>query len=206
MNPLNINKNIIKIARDYSDLSSVLSVSLKDDYTADNRQGFTDATVISATAGNTSYYQGFAYVLDNRLNFCPPYLSIDVINRTLMRCDSTGLNNIVVPDYLTCIGPSAFQYCSNIEFIKAPIGLSVGKYAFDGCTSLVNIIDSHGPIVDPYPPYYLSGRISTAAFRNCNSLTNILLLSTTTSIGASAFKNCHSLTSVFDEETLRVQD
>ena len=47
-----------------------MDITVNDDYTAENKAGFTDATVISATGGGDPY-KSFIYVLDNHMNFCP---------------------------------------------------------------------------------------------------------------------------------------
>ena len=62
---------------------------------------------------------------------------------------------------------------------------SIGRLAFDGCTSLtsVTIPDSVTSIGD-------------SAFYGCTSLTSVTIGNSVTSIGESAFKNCTSLTSV----------
>ena len=80
VNPSNIKKNIVSIDVDLSAISSIFGISINDEYTADNVAGFTDATVLSATAQNNNPYKSFVYILDNKMNFCPQNLSIDLVN------------------------------------------------------------------------------------------------------------------------------
>ena len=63
---------------------------------------------------------------------------------------------------------------------------SIGNYAFEGCTSLVNIEIPSGVT-----------SIGNYAFEGCTSLANIEIPSGMTSIGAEAFYNCASLRKVY---------
>ena len=65
MNPNNITKNIAKVDVDIYALSDIMHVSCNSDYIAENRVGFTDATVVSASSPAADPYKSFAYVLSN---------------------------------------------------------------------------------------------------------------------------------------------
>ena len=65
MNPNNIAKNIAKVDVDIYTLSDIMHVSCNSDYIAENRVGFTDATVVSASSPAADPYKSFAYVLSN---------------------------------------------------------------------------------------------------------------------------------------------
>ena len=88
--------------------------------------------------------------------------------------------------YVTTIGTSAFQNCSNIQYLDsfANTGVqSIGEDAFNGCTSLAWL---------PIP----SGcnTIEPRAFYGCTSLESIRFnTNTTVAIGANAFEGCTSL-------------
>ena len=65
LNPNNIAKNIAKVDVDIYALSDIMHVSCDSNYTAENRVGFTDATVVSASSPAADPYKSFAYVLSN---------------------------------------------------------------------------------------------------------------------------------------------
>ncbi len=62
---------------------------------------------------------------------------------------------------------------------------SIGRLAFDGCTSLTSVTISNSVT-----------SIGDCAFYNCTSLTSVTIPDSVTSIGGSAFYGCTSLTSV----------
>ena len=63
--------------------------------------------------------------------------------------------------------------------------VSIGTYAFRGCSSLTSILISEGVVS-------IEG-----AFYGCSSLTSVHIPESVTSIGDLAFYNCHSLTSAY---------
>ena len=202
LNPNNIMKNIAEFGVKLNQLPTIFGAPMDAEFQAENKQGFTDATVISATRDG-NWLQSFAYVLDNKVNYCPQYLSIDIINRALANVSEDAIT-AYVPSYISCISSQAFMDCQNLTSISAEIGLSIGLSAFANCINLREIVsgrdDYHAAL-----PYYIGGIIPDAAFYNCQNLNNILFLSTLQSIGASAFYNCNRLTSLFDKDTLDVK-
>lgn len=199
LNPQNIAKNIVKIRKSYNKLSSVFGISLNAEFEGENRPGFTDDTVISAIGNNNNFYNSFIYVTGNKLKFCPPGLSIDLINRTLVNVEDT-ITSSFIPQYISYIAPSAFANCTQLTSISANDSLSIGNAAFYNCTSLKTIIPPNGDI------YHLCGMIANDAFNGCNNLSNIELLSSIESIGDRAFSNCTSISILFSEDTLKQKD
>ena len=65
MNPNNIAKNIARVDANIYDLSDIMHVTLDSNCIAENRVGFTDATVVSASSPTADPYKSFAYVLSN---------------------------------------------------------------------------------------------------------------------------------------------
>ena len=65
MNPNNIAKNIARVDVDIYALSDIMHISCDSNYIAENRVGFTDATVVSASSATADPYKSFAYVLSN---------------------------------------------------------------------------------------------------------------------------------------------
>ena len=131
-------------------------------------------------------------------------------------CRFSEIENYSIPkkvhingiDYtVTCIGNSAFKFCSSLKNIEIPESTkhnrtfyycshltniefpatikSIGNSAFKGCTSLNNIKIPAGVI-----------SIERGAFWGCSSLENIEIPENVTSISFSVFKNCSSLTNI----------
>ena len=65
LNPNNIAKNIARVDADIYELSNIMHVELDSNYIAENKVGFTDATVVSASSPAADPYKSFAYVLNN---------------------------------------------------------------------------------------------------------------------------------------------
>ena len=199
-NPNNVIANIAAIDVQFNKLSSIFDVEVQPDYTAYNRAGFSDATVVSAAA-DADWLKSFAYVYDNKMHFCPQNLSIDLIHRTLVAVDKSSLT-AYAPSYVSCIGPSAFTDCTLLEEVSAHESLSIGEYAFYNCSSLERIYSDYD---DHDVPFHLSYPVNEATYYNCQKLDKILLLSSVPSIGPSAFYNCQMITSFFDDETISIK-
>ena len=92
----------------------------------------------------------------------------------------------IIPEGVTSIGEYAFEYCSNLINITIPEGVtSIGKSAFEYCSSLTNITIPEGVT-----------SIGKFAFEYCSSLTSITIPDSVTSIGSCAFDNCSRLKSI----------
>lgn len=109
-------------------------------------------------------------------------------------------NDWVVPDeavsftFLDVIYKIPSSVSSNkANLVNVTFGFiqEIGFEAFQGCTSLTNVIF----------PYTLS-KIDSGAFKGCTRLTSVNIPSSMTVIGAQAFSGCTSLTSItFNSET-----
>ena len=87
---------------------------------------------------------------------------------------------------VTSIGRYAFDHCSSLTGIEIPNSVkSIGDYAFRDCTSLTSI---------EIPNSVTS--IGESAFHGCSSMTSIEIPNSVTSIGDEAFYNCSRLTSI----------
>lgn len=100
----------------------------------------------------------------------------------------SGITTIEFPEKVTEIKPHAFENCRSLEsftILNASL-LSIGDYAFSGCTKLSSFT----------LPKYL-GAIGNSAFRGCTALTELDLSSASLkSIGESAFRDCTSIVSL----------
>ena len=114
-----------------------------------------------------------------------------------------------IPNSVTCIGDSAFEYCWNLSFIHIPDSVtSIGDRAFEYCWNLssIHIPDSVTSIGDRAFEYCwnLSSihipdgvtSIGKFAFSDCKNLTSIHIPDSVTSIGDRAFWGCRNLTSI----------
>ncbi len=127
----------------------------------------------------------------------------------------SALTTVLLPETLQSIGDYSFQYCGNLISITIPEGVtSIGELAFDGCDSLqFNEYENGLYLGNEENPYlYLADTkitdfetfsinskckiIGSYAFRDCRSLTSIIIPSSVVSIGSSAFRYCSSLTSI----------
>ena len=100
--------------------------------------------------------------------------------------DCKALTSISILGSVTSIGRSAFSSCTSLTSITIPDSvMSIGMRAFSDCTSLTSITIPKSVT-----------RISIQAFFNCASLTSIIIPDSVTSIGQSAFRYCTSLTSI----------
>ena len=99
----------------------------------------------------------------------------------------SSIKEIKLPDGITSIGSSAFANCTSLKTITIPVGVTsflggIGYgdngNTFYGCTSLEKIELPEGVTELP-----------SQAFRECNSLAEIVLPSTLTAVGYNVFSN-----------------
>ena len=185
LNPEALDKNIAKFGKNnVRDLLSVFNVILDSNYCAENIAGFTDYTCISATGTNVNYLSDFAIVLDNKMNFCPDNVQIDLLNGELVAANKNAITAFV-PSYVRKIGISAFMDSASLTALSANEGLEFDVSAFANCKKLQYFNDPETIyFIDNAPDY---------VFYDCQKLKNIMMLSTLESIGQRAFQNCDAI-------------
>lgn len=100
--------------------------------------------------------------------------------------DGEEINNLVIPNSVTCINNYAFNSCTSLISVTIPNNVtSIGNNAFSSCTSLTTI---------EIPNSIVS--IGNMAFGVCSNLKSVIIPEKITSIGFSTFSGCTSLTSI----------
>ena len=100
--------------------------------------------------------------------------------------DGEEINNLVIPNSVTCINNYAFNSCTSLISVTIPNNVtSIGNNAFQSCTSLTTI---------EIPNSIVS--IGNMAFEVCSNLKSVIIPEKITSIGFSTFSGCTSLTSI----------
>jgi hypothetical protein len=85
---------------------------------------------------------------------------------------------------VTSLGRNAFDGCTSLASVELVSGLlSIGHFAFNGCTSLASVA---------LPSSLLS--IGDVAFLNCTSLASVAIPASVTSLGNHPFSGCTALT------------
>lgn len=133
-------------------------------------------------------------------NAAPPTCKYDSITKTLTisgdgevtradvcdACTYTEVEAVVIEPGITCIGDTAFFYCSNLKSVTIPSTVdSIKQDAFLGCSSLSSVTIPEGVV-----------SIGMSAFGECYSLTSVTIPESVVSIGMATFFECTSLKGV----------
>jgi len=106
--------------------------------------------------------------------------------KSLLRVDLQGCTK------LTSVGKGAFDECTSLMSVVFPDSLTqLGEYAFVECFSLTSVV----------LPGSLT-QLGTCAFYQCTSLTSVVLPDSLIQIGENAFGDCTSLTSMVFPDSL----
>ena len=122
----------------------------------------------------------------------------------------TGFVNLVIPDYVTTLGESAFYSCNSLVSVTIGSGLKeIPKKCFDHCVYLQNVVISDGVEVvgnSAFDSCYSLFRVSFGnnvkvieerAFINCNSIGNIIVGTGLEEIKTDAFNNCTAIRFIY---------
>ena len=106
----------------------------------------------------------------------------------------TSIKSVVINDWVTSIGNSAFSGCDKLTNVKIGNKITlIGSFSFSKCSDLTSVA-----IPDSVT------RIESGAFSYCSSLASITIPDSVTSIGDHAFWDCSSLTSVTIPNSLEI--
>ena len=95
----------------------------------------------------------------------------------------------IVPNVVTTIGESAFEYCANLQSVVIPEGVTtIGERAFEYCANLQSVV-----IPDSV------SSINYCIFDSCSALKTISIGNGVSSIEATAFSSCPELDSVLTD-------
>ena len=99
----------------------------------------------------------------------------------------SGLTSVTIPDSVTWIGADAFSGCSGLTSVTIPVSVTSIAGAFNGCNSLKSVT---------IPQYVCNSRMSYTFPAAYQSITNVIISDSVTSIATSAFNGCSGLKSV----------
>ena len=160
--------------RAFSGCSGLTSITIPSSVTSIGDYAFcgcSGLTTIRVDSQNKNY--------DSRNN-CNA-LIVTSTNKLIQGCKTT-----IIPNSVTSIGNSAFDWCSGLTSITIPESVTkIGDYAFSGCSGLTSLT---------IPNSVTS--IGKRAFSSCSGLTSVSIGSGLTSLGEDAFLYCSGLTSV----------
>ena len=184
----------------FSGCYKLKSISIPDTITSIGDNAFDHTDLSYYTYDNARY-------LGNENN--PYVVLVDATSKDITSCiihpetrliresvfaDCVNLENMIIPDSVTCIGDYAFKSCTGLQ--SATIGngaAGIGYSAFEGCTGLKSVTLGNSLT-----------QIENRAFYNCGNLTDINIPDGVTSIGREAFYHCESLTSVTIPDSVTV--
>ena len=129
--------------------------------------------------------------------------------KTLVSVPGGITGSVVIPDGVTCIGPSAFSWCSRLSSVTIPDSVTtIGDHAFHGCAVYDGVtIPSGVRSIGSYAYCQCHGlecvmipdgvtTIERNAFSFCSGLKSVTIPDSVTSIGQEAFMYCDGLKSV----------
>ena len=94
--------------------------------------------------------------------------------------NNRNITSVIIPDTVTSIGASAFEYCTALSEITIPDSVtSVGSKAFYNCKGMVGAT--------------VGGYIGNDMFQYCTKLETVVICDGVTSIGSWAFAGCEKL-------------
>ena len=174
--------------------TSLVSIVIPDSVTSINDSAFSGCTSLaditipdSVTSIGSDAFEGTPWLANQQKE--NPLVAVNGILVDGKKCKGS----VIIPDTITKISDEAFNgntYITDLE-ITPNLNLSIGNYAFSGCTNLSSIIMRYGEF-DP------SVFIGNSAFSNCTNLktAELSIFYMDCYIDSSAFSGCTSLTDI----------
>lgn len=150
---------------------------------------------------NITIPSSVSVIKDQAFSYCSSLTDITVDSANASYCDVEGVlfnknqttliqfpvgkakSSYTVPETVTTIGNSAFEFCSGLASIVLPSNLTkIGNRAFYSCSTLDSISIPNSVTT-----------IGDSAFQNCTFLKSIVIPDSVTSLGEFAFSSCRLL-------------
>jgi len=166
--------------------SSLADVDFGEGVRAIEASAFAGAGVTSVILPETlestgnSAFDGCASLQDVYIPGCETGTTLNL--KSFYNC--TALSSVVLGENVKHINDDVFMNCTSLDYLDLGGVTSIGKYAFQGCTSLVTL---------ELPDTLVS--IGPSAFGYCSSLGSVSIPASVTSIENYAFQHC-GMTSV----------
>ena len=168
---------------------------------------------INVPSANTKVPGSFAYSCKALTNVTLPATITNIESSAFMYC--SALPTIDLPAGLTTIGNYVFQYCTALALNTLPASLtSIGTSAFSGCKAITSITIPASVTNVNANAFWGTGlrsvifecpnpTMGTYVFRQCDSLTNVVLPYAMKSLPYGTFYYCSSLPSITLPATLK---
>ena len=150
---------------------------------------------------NITIPSSVSVIKDQAFSYCSSLTDITVDSANASYCDVEGVlfnknqttliqfpvgkakSSYTVPETVTTIGNSAFEFCSGLASIVLPSNLTkIGNRAFYSCSALDSISIPNSVTTN-----------GDSAFQNCTFLKSIVIPDSVTSLGEFAFSSCRLL-------------
>ncbi len=174
-------------SRCFSGCESLKNVILSDSVTSIGYGAFRGCISLEAFD-----FKNITEVDSEAFEYCISLAAVDLSQSTIPSVPSccfsgcTSLKNVILSDSVTSIGYDAFKNCTSLEAFDFKNITEVGSNAFQDCASLATVDLSQSTIPS----------VPSRCFSGCESLKNVILSDSVTSIGYGAFCNCSSLESI----------
>ncbi len=188
------------IVGDYADFQGASLLSEGSNQTVDSESIFL-STTYTKEDGTIAYVTSVDFSSVTNMPTALPTHAFAVSSSSY-----SGLESIILPDYVEEIGQYAFFNNTNLKSIDLNNVTTLQSYAFRGCSALTEVdvsnITSFGTSAFSYCSSlitvtgYNATEIPNHLFNGCSALTDVGDMSNITSVGTSAFNNCTSLTAL----------